>query len=615
MNKKVHFGKNFNIDATNRMEILSEQDLPKYIDLSRQAREKLQNTISDLGWPERPENLESIEGLFLAAKNEVDQRWRDRVLELVGDSIKDWQKKVPVNKENKELLAVLSDPEKVEKALTMRQLGILEKIRPILPEAWRSLVMLSSERQLASVVLLNHWYKELPDTEIEKLGINKEELHLMLNFAGILGKYIDHAYLKQIELADLPGGSSATKLGEEEGSIYIYDLYRRKEKGDIELKPYSDVFPLEWPRLVTRIKVLAQNVSRLLEQNKLSSKYQGLPEYLLQMAKVYGSKELDLKKLDDAWTELYELSDQLVEDGCPVMLIAQGTAIVAGDANKVDAEIRLSFRTPEALEIEKQFGNIRNIAQTFLNKARGSKREHVEIPKPRFSFQPYAFGPNLAFFATAESNEKIILAHTNAMQEVALMQEKPLAEKILGKKLNDKEYRQAALTCTVAHEIGHTFMDKEEDEVKDRIGTDSQSWILEELKAETIGLKLIFEAVKLKKAKIELEEILEAEIGVISSCIKDYPSTPGSLGERYYYYGIAIVHNLLTSGALRKTASGYEIVDVNLAFKSLSELADEVLSLFTDQHIKKEKVENYIFELKNKAKDKQVKVFIADLTK
>lgn len=615
MKKKSRFGEKFEADPTNRLDVLAEQDVPQYIDLGRQARKNLSDTIAEMGWPEPPKNPASIEDLFSAAKSEVDKRWKNRVLKLVEKNLAEWQKEVPANKANQELLAVLSDPEKVERALNLMQLGILEKIRPILPEAWRSLVLLSSERQLAAVVLVNHWSKQMPEREFKKMGLNKEEFNLIQNFSGILGKYVDHAYVKQIELADQPGGSQPTKLGEQEGSIYIYDVYKKKEKDDIDLKSYADVFPLEWPRLVKRLEALSKRVSQLLEQKKLPAKYRSLPGYLSQMAEMYGSQEKNLKKLDDMWTELYKLSDQLVEDGCPIMLIAQGSASVAGEANKVDAEIRLGFRTPEALSIEKQFGNIRDVAQAYLNKARGSKREHVEIPQPRFSFQPYAFGSNLAFFATAESNEEVILAHTNAMTQVALMQEKPLAEKVLGKKLNDQEYRQASLSLTVAHEIGHTFMDKEEDEVVAKIGTDSKSWILEELKAETVGLKIIFESVKSKKVKIDLKQILQAEIGVISSCLKDYPDTPGSLGERYHYYGLAIAHKLLAGGAVRKTSAGYEITDVNLAFEDLSSLADEVLAIFTDKNIKKEEVKKYIAELKQKAKDKKVKQFMADLIK
>ncbi len=57
--------------------------MPEYIDLSREARQRLKESVKKEGWPEVPQNLENVEDLFLAAKNEVNKRWQEHVTELV----------------------------------------------------------------------------------------------------------------------------------------------------------------------------------------------------------------------------------------------------------------------------------------------------------------------------------------------------------------------------------------------------------------------------------------------------------------------------------------------------------------------------------------------------
>ncbi len=79
-------------------------------------------------------------------------------------------------------------------------------------------------------------------------------------------------------------------------------------------------------------------------------------------------------------------------------------------------------------------------------------------------------------------------------------------------------------------------------------------------------------------------------------------SKPKSMGERYHYTGIAMIDSLISSGALKKTAKGYEITDVDKAFKALSGIADKTLSFYTDESKTKKGKEVFVKELRAKAR-------------
>jgi hypothetical protein len=77
-------------------------------------------------------------------------------------------------------------------------------------------------------------------------------------------------------------------------------------------------------------------------------------------------------------------------------------------------------------------------------------------------------------------------------------------------------------------------------------------------------------------------------------------SKPKSMGERYHYTGIAMIDALLSSGALRKSQAGFEIADIDQAFGALSNLAEKVLSFYTEEKKTKKDKEAFVKELRAK---------------
>ena len=248
---------------------------------------------------------------------------------------------------------ILADPSILEGNVQQQQLGMLESLRGVAPDAWRTLVLAASERQLAAVVLLRKWLPDLTDQQFGKMGISRDELGLFLDASGWLGKYFDQAHVKQIELADAPGGSVKSPLGDRTGAEYLYDVKPNPDSDQVALKSYGDVFAYEWPKIVKRLEALAAKTETMLADEKLPASYRALPGYVRQIAHVYDSESVSPKNLEQLWRDLYAQGNALAVEGCPLMFIPQGCSTVAGEANKVDIEMRLGFQTKETPALSK----------------------------------------------------------------------------------------------------------------------------------------------------------------------------------------------------------------------------------------------------------------------
>ena len=109
--REPRFGENLNIDPTNRLDVLKDQELPDYLLLGRQARELLTESLETEGWPEIPADLSSVSDLFEAGQETVNDRWGKNVSGLVSSQLDQWNNDLPDTEETKELKEMLSDKE------------------------------------------------------------------------------------------------------------------------------------------------------------------------------------------------------------------------------------------------------------------------------------------------------------------------------------------------------------------------------------------------------------------------------------------------------------------------------------------------------------------------
>jgi hypothetical protein len=621
----MRFGESFpqGADPKNRMDVLKmnreQEDTPGYIKFGLEIRNNLKSKIEKDGWPDLPnqEDINLTEDIFEAAKGEVNKTWENSIQTLISEKAESWKQSLsPADSENKAALDLLNNPEEFSKSFSLRQFGVLETLRTANPEAWRTLVVASSERQLASIAVMEHWLKNGNPEKLQaichKINLNSAELKLFVDTAAILGKYVDHAYVKQIELADSPGGSEPTKLKDKEGVAYLYDLYKDSRSEDIYIKTYSDIFPFEWEKIQSRLDMLSIRTKLAIDKGELPDSYNLFANYLEKTGQVYGSKNIQPEVLEKEWDDLYKMGKAVDNTGCPIMIIPQGCASVSGEAGKVDAEIRLGLRTQETKEQEKGFSKFTDIAQEMINENRDCLAKDYQVPNLKLNYQPWSFGPNLYWTTRGESGEDQILSHTNAIREVATANELPLLKKTFKEHIGDKEYSQAAVAETVLHETGHNVLDSEDKKVSKRIGKSFEAGILDELKAETLGMKILYEAYQKNEMpnEIDIKAQLLAKLGANLDYLKNKSNKPASAGEPYYICGATIFSNLIEKGLIINKEDGYEISNYEDCVREISNLGEKVLSFYTNMEIKPADVKNYINELRKKSQEPIVRELI-----
>lgn len=614
------FGERFEPKHDDRLDVLNTRSkpIPEYVERAREIRGMLSESArGDEGWGTPPETADSIEEFVESSKELVTERWKKEVTPLLTEKCTEWADALHEKPEYSELEELLRDPDLLERKLMIRQFGVLEPLRTVLPDAWRELVHLSSERQLASVAVARHWAKDLTPEEGEKLseamGLKSTaELELLLDTAAFLGKYIDYAYVKQIELADSPGGSTESPRGKESAGIqYLYDVYTSPESDAVDVKPYVDVFPKEYKGIVQSLERLALKTEKLMESEAVGSEYQELPAYLRSLADVYGSKNIDPDELYRTWQEAQQKMRQLVESGCPVMLVAQATPSVAGDAHKVDVEMRLGFRTKESQELESTLNEFRSITQELMDAEVPSMEGSYPAPAVIVNYQPYAFGPNIYWTARGERGKDKIVAHTNAVIDVAVTTAYPELTKMFSNPVEEEDFKRAAVLDNSIHELGHMVLFNEDPKVRARVGTSTEAGVLEELKADTMDQKVLLEYSKRLGDAFNLENQFMGKLGDICDYLKNKSTEVGTSGEQYFTAGVAMIDRLLEKGMVVADGERYRVVNAELAVQELAALGDEILELYRSGT--PEAVQTYARGLREKAKNERVAPFIEKL--
>lgn len=584
-------------------------------------RSALTNLLKKGGWPKCPQKkIHSLEGLFKAAAQVVTEMWQSiDIQNLLTAKFSEWELLLSNDEENRSIKTILSNPKEMEKLLQIRQLGSLEPLRSMLPQAWKTLILISSERNFAIVALLSHWAKNLPNRILNEMGTSKTELQL-LQMVGSLGKFFDHAYLKQIELAEAPGGTMSSHLSRKRlhGAEYLYDPYVSKQSKKIKLMSYAEVFPFEWERIVKRFRFIAQQVSKMIAANELSGDgYEEFPRYLNKLADVYGSLEKDPAKLYAMWQGVEHDCMQMISNGCPISLIPQSNASVAGDADKVDVELRVGVVTEIAKKFKSMLEKIRQHAQLILNGyLQGDEKLLVKqiypIPPILITYQVFAFGPNLHWHTRGESTMDFILSHANAIGDTALSNELPLVANLFAvEDILPEKYIDAALLETSVHEIGHAIFTDCDEYVHTRIGNDKHSAVLEELKAETLGMRLLSDQIQSHQIALDVHYQFLAKMGTLTDYLANKSQEKGSSGERYYYPAMYLFCELLNHQVLEETNGKYAIKDVYKGMEIMGQIGTSILERFyANSNSSHQNVIQYVKSLRQKVKkDKKVERF------
>lgn len=620
----ARFGESFNPDQTSRVKVLDQENkVPEYVDFGRNIRSLLKGQDQETGeiktaWPECPRGLMDLEDFFNSAKNAVAAEWQNASADLLQDKYQEWLGQIPDIEENQSIIRLLSNPQELDDKLKIQQLGEIEGLKNVLPEAWKTLVVASSERQLAVLTVLRHWLKnDLQAEDLAKLGSSREEMEILLDASGVTGKYIDHAYVKQIELAQEPGGTAATKWGGRAGAEYLYNLYKSPHNNDLETKSFSEVFAGEWPQIVNGLKFLSGKVVKYLANGKLPANYRGLPEFINHLITLYDSHEHSPKKINEIWRDLDVKINELAQAGCPIMFIPGDTVGVTGDANKVDIELRFGYRPPELNEFESSLEDFRQIAQGLVDRHQDKLDERYEVPKMLLNQQPLAFGSSLQYNTPAETGGERMVSHVSVNNELARVNHFPIIKKLFPerfKQLEEKEYLLASNLDTVLHETAHFVMSQDDEVVSQRTGGGTDGTLMDEVKAETVSMLLLQERLKTMD-KAEADQLAEKQFYAKLFMVLDYlankSSEKGTDGERYFYPGLAIVQRLMDKGILIEEQGEYKISDPVKGLEAIADLGQEVLDRFyLNEDSDRYQASRYAKELRAKKDDPRIRRLI-----
>ncbi len=608
---------------SSRLDVLKPpQNLPSYLLLGREVREKLKETVGDKGFPETPQNLNNLDEFFTGIESTVNQYWdgstepeksAQNVLknecEKWAEQLEKLEKAEKIDDDEKEefneVVSLLGNYDEVKKRLQEQNFSKLDPLKKWLPDAWYSLLATSSEIQLAQVVLGRKWSKELPDETLEKFQIKRAEIVLPFEFAAYIGKLIDHGYFKQEELSNEPGGEGESKYAEEKGNKYLYTPYLSQESTEAKKIPFSDIFSFEYKRFAEDLTHLAEKTEKQINNQELPETYQGLPDYLRQLAETYCSKEIDSDRLYEQWLNLYRSNAELLKNGCPLVINPQEDA----PTNVVGIEMRVGFRPTNLQNLEKKSNAYAqtafNLSEKILKRIPGTLEEEPEQASDIFlNQQIFSFGTNLSSETLGENYHRQSFIPVNENEKTAIKNELPLLKKLFPNfSLDQKDYTNQAILETLRHELGHEILPSEDKKISRKIGQSAAANAIEELKAETVGMKLVMENMTDINAK-ELNDILLAKLGGALRYLKYKSSKAGTEDESYYLCGKEIIASLLANGTLKFDGSHLSITDARQGIVTISEIGDEILKLYQDKETKPKQIKGYISQIRNLKDDK-----------
>lgn len=600
---KIDTRNRLNAKSPDREGVMTENP---HMQIMYDIRSKLKLALNEV--PDCPK-VSSMDELFTKAEEVVHGNWQKHVSELFSQHRSEWLKKIEGKEEYKELHDILSNDKLFEQKMRLYQLGPLEPLRKIAPEAWYKLLLAQSERQLAQIWLMNHWLKQQKEELPKSMGMTPDEVKLTLEI-GNLAKYFNVAFLKQTELADTPGGSLPTPLTGIQGADSLYEVYETPTDEEYKLKTFGEVFKSEWGKIVEHTKRLSGKTADLLAAGKIPESYKGLPEHLNMVAEIYGSQEKDPEKIAEMWKELDKSCKALADSGCPISVIGQAVAMVAGEANKVDVEFRVGLRNEKAQALEGVMKTFHESAQNIVDTKADTLSERVILPVPQVTRQIYSFGTDLVWETPADTRPEATNIHYNTIAKEGMAM-KPILDRLLPENpITEKEYRDAFVLDTTLHELGHGILPVEDENISERTGTTSEANIIEELKAETASFVILRDTMK-KKGGVDVRSQALAKMSVVLDSLLNKSSEKGSESERYYYTGIAIVKELLDRGALKEKNGAYFIEDPDQVVEIVANMGDTIINeYYENKGSNPERVSEKGRELRQAKSDPKVAAFL-----
>lgn len=560
-----------------------------------------------------PARVGTLEDLIGASRETITGRWQREIAPMLSREIASWIPDISKDEKSAHVVDVLSKPHDTEAKMAIRQFSDLDTLRQTNPDVWYSLVRVSMARQNAELDVLSRWTDTLAPSMFERLGTTKDGFSLGIELAKITGPLVNETFLAQMMRADSAHGSDTTPHTGVLGAQYVYEV--KNDDGSYTRVPYIDMFPDTWPLLVERLKALSEKTAKLVKEHRVPADYIELSRYLSLIAETYGSKETDFPKVYALWQKLEHATHAYLLSNCPITISTQEYSYVTGDSGKVDAELRIGLETPKTKAYEYMLMPYQRISQKMAQGYNQALSKPSMPIKVRFQEMVYGTGSNTFWRTQGQSNDKTIDVYIDSGEDVARHMVLPIYEKIFGKKLDARSvdtFIRNYVESLAVHELGHTVLSVNDEAIYSRTGSGMGSNVIEELKADVIGMNIFWEHMKESWDMDHARRMLEVLVTYSLEYILNRTSADGHGTSMYGDGGVVILSHLLNAGALTKNAVGlYEITDPSKGFASLLGVSEYICALYADPKTTPARVEQYAQYLKKHAENEKVKELIA----
>jgi hypothetical protein len=165
------------------------------------------------------------------------------------------------------------------------------------------------------------------------------------------------------------------------------------------------------------------------------------------------------------------------------------------------------------------------------------------------------------------------------------------------------------------HDLGPKVLPNNNEKIIKRIGVGNHTSIIEELKAETVGMKILLEGYKGQIPEDIAKKQFIAKIAYELYVLANKSEDEGNFGARYHWPAVKIISELLDKGVIQETEKGYIITDPVKGIKILAKIGDEIIALYANPETTQEKISAYYQSFKGKKKDPKFAEFLTELKK
>lgn len=132
----------------------------------------------------------------------------------------------------------------------------------------------------------------------------------------------------------------------------------------------------------------------------------------------------------------------------------------------------------------------------------------------------------------------------------------------------------------------------------------SQAKVLEEIKAEMVGMVLLETMRQKNPEKNNAEEALKAKVGTALDYMEHKSPEKGGSGEKYYYAGAWILQTLLEEGVIQEKDGAYHLENHAKGLQALARNGQKLLDdFYSNPEATPTKVVQFIDELEERMKN------------